>query len=62
MHIITDSWGWKIPWRRSWQPTPVFLPGEFHGQGNLVRHGPWDHKESDMTEYSAHNAKREVII
>ena len=30
----------KIPWRREWQPTPVFLPGEFHGQGNLVVYSP----------------------
>ena len=28
--------GWKDPWRRSWQPTPVFLPGEFHGQKSLA--------------------------
>ena len=31
-----DSWVGKIPWRRQWQPTPVFLPGEFHGQRKLV--------------------------
>ena len=40
----------KIPWRREWQPTPVFLPGEFHGQKSLVGHSPWGRKESDMTE------------
>ena len=39
----------RIPWRRKWQHTPVFLPGESHGQGNLVGYIPWDHKESDMT-------------
>ena len=33
-----------------WQPTPVFLPGEFHGQRSLVGSSPWGHKESDMTE------------
>ena len=44
------SWIGKIPWRRKWQPTPVFLPGKFHGQRNLVCYSPWDHKESDMTE------------
>ena len=32
-----DPWVQKIPWRREWQPTPVFLPGEFHGQRRLVR-------------------------
>ena len=39
----------KIPWRRKWQPTPVFLPGEFHGQRSLVGYSPWGHKESDKT-------------
>ena len=34
----------KIPWRRKWQPTPVFLPGESHGQRNLVGYSPWDRK------------------
>ena len=32
-----DPWVGKIPWRREWQPTPVFLPGEFHGQRSLTR-------------------------
>ena len=40
----------KIPWRRKWQPTPVFLPGQFHGQRSLVGYSPWGSKESDMTE------------
>ena len=40
----------SIPWRREWQPTPVFLPGEFHGQRNLAGYSPWGHKESDTTE------------
>ena len=39
----------KIPWRREWQPTPVFLPREFHGQRSLVGYSPWGHKESDTT-------------
>ena len=34
----------KIPWRRKWQPTPVFLPGESHGQRNLAGYSPWGHK------------------
>ena len=42
----------KIPWRRKWQPTAVFLPGKFHGQKNLVGYRPWGHKESDMTEHA----------
>ena len=36
--------------RRKWQPTPVFLPGESHGQRSLVGYSPWGHKESDTTE------------
>ena len=32
----------KIPWRREWQPIPVFLPGEFHGQRRLAGYSPWD--------------------
>ena len=40
----------KIPWKKAWQPTPLFLPGESHGQRNLVGYCPWGHKELDMTE------------
>ena len=40
----------KIPWRREWLPTPVFLPGEFHGQRSLAGYNPWGLKESDTTE------------
>ena len=39
----------KIPWRRQWQPTPVFLPEESHGQRSLAGYSPWGHKESDTT-------------
>ena len=46
----SDPWVGKIPWRRKWQTTPVFLPGEFHGQRNLAGYSPWGCKESDMTE------------
>ena len=45
-----DPWVGKIPWRREWQPTPVFLPGEFHGQRSLAGHSPWGCQESDTTE------------
>ena len=45
-----DPWVGKIPWRREWLPTPVFLPQEFHGQRSLVAYSPRDHKESDTTE------------
>ena len=40
----------KILWSRKWQPTPVFLPGESHGQRSLVGYSPWGHKKSDGTE------------
>ena len=40
----------KIPWRRKLQHTPVFLPGESHGQRSLAGYSPWGHKESDMSE------------
>ena len=45
-----DPWVGKIPWRRKWQPTPVLLPGESHGQRSLVGYSPRSRKESDMTE------------
>ena len=44
------SLGWEDPLEKEWQPTPVFLPRESHGQGSLVGCGPWGHKESDTTE------------
>ena len=36
-----DPWVGKIPWRRKWHPTPVFLPGESHGRRSLVGYSPW---------------------
>ena len=45
-----DSWVGKIHWRRKWQPTPVFFPGESHGRRSLVGYSPQGVKESDMTE------------
>ena len=44
-----DPWSGKIPWKREWQPTLVFLPGKFYGQGSPAGYSPWSHKESDMT-------------
>ena len=41
-------------WRRKWQPTPVFLPGDAHGQRSLVGYSSWGHKESDTTEQLTH--------
>ena len=46
-----DPWVGKIPWRRKWQPTPVFLPEKSHGQRNLVGYSPWGCEKLDMTEW-----------
>ena len=43
-------WVEKIPWRREWQPTPVFLPGKFHGSRSRAGYRPWGCKESDTAE------------
>ena len=45
-----NIWVRKFPWRRAWQPTLVFLPGEAHEQMSLMGYSPWGRKESDMTE------------
>ena len=41
-----DPWVGQIPWRKGWQPTPVFLPGESHGWRILAGYSPWGRKES----------------
>ena len=48
-----DPWVKKIPWRSTWQPTPIFSPGESHGQRSLVGYRPRGHKELDTTEETA---------
>ena len=49
-----NPWVWKIPWRRERLSTPVFLPGESHGQKSLAGYSPWGYKELDITEQSWH--------
>ena len=44
----------RFPWRRAWQPTPVFLPGKSHEQISLAGYSPWDRQESDPTEATEH--------
>ena len=44
-----NPWVRKIPWRGAWQPTPIFLPGESHGQWSLAGYSPWGCKESHTT-------------
>ena len=45
-----DPWVGKIVWMSAWEPTPVSLPGESHGQKSLASYSPWGRKESDLTE------------
>ena len=45
-----QSLGWEDPRRKKWQPTPVILPGKFHGLRSLVGYSPWGCKEPDTTE------------
>ena len=45
-----DPWVRKIPWRRKWQPTPIFLLGKSHAQRSLVGYSPRGRKKSDLTE------------
>ena len=49
---VFDLWMGKLPWRRAWQPTPVFLPGS-HGYRSLAGYNPWGHKELDTAEHMA---------
>ena len=51
-----------LPRRRKWQPTPVFLPGEIHGQRNLAGYSPWGCRESDTTEQLTHMLPTRVTI
>ena len=46
-----DLWVGKIAWRRAWQPTPVFLPGESHGQRTLVGYSPKSHKTQTLLKW-----------
>ena len=49
-----DPWVGKIPWRRKWQPTPVFLPGKSHREKSLAGYSQWGRTESDTTEVTQH--------
>ena len=48
------GWG-RFPGRRAWQTSPLFLPGESHGQKSLAGYSPWGLKESDMTKLTEHH-------
>ena len=45
-----NPWAGKKPWRKKWQPTPIYLPGKFQGQRNLTGCSPWGRKQSKVTE------------
>ena len=55
-----SPWVGKISWRRKWQPIPIFLPGESHGQRSLVGYSLWDHKKSDITEQLSTHSNRNL--
>ena len=63
---MQETWVWSLgeenPLRRKWQLTPVFLPGEFHGQRSLEGYSPWGHKESDMTKWLTHTRDSQVWL
>ena len=54
MESSCNEWVGKIPWRRKWQPTPVFLPRKSHAQRSLAGYSLWGGKESDTTEWLTH--------
>ena len=56
------TWIGKIPWRRTFQSTPVFSPGKSHGQRSLVGYSPQDHKELDMTERLTLSSILKVVL
>ena len=56
-----DPWVGKIPWKREWLPTPVFLPEEFHGQRSLAGYSPWGCREWDMTERLTLSLSRHIF-
>ena len=55
-------WVGKIPWRRKWLPTSVFLRGESHWQRSLAGYSPWGWKESNTTEQLTHKEWLEVSV
>ena len=56
-----NPWVGETPWRKAWHPTPVFLPGESHGQRSLVGYSPGDCKELGTTEATKHTHTMTVV-
>ena len=61
MSLLFNMLSRLVIWRRKWQPTPVFLPGKFHGQRSLVGYNPWGRRESDTTKLLQTTTTRLVI-
>ena len=57
-----NPWVGKIIWRRAWQSTPIFLPGESHGQKSLAGYSPWGCKELEMTEVTEHAQAPNAVV
>ena len=53
-----DPWVGTIPWRRGWQPTPEYLPGESHERQSLAGYSPQSCKELEMSEVTLHACTR----
>ena len=49
-----NRWVRKIPWRRQWQPIPVFLPGKFHGRRSPGDCSPWGHRKTGLSDFHIH--------
>ena len=60
--LWVHPWVRKIPWRRKWQPTPVYLLAESHGQKSLAGYSPQVHKGSDSTEMTQHTLNNNIFI
>ena len=57
-----NPWVGKIPWKKKWQPTSVFLSGKSHGQGSVTDCKLWGHKESDVTQWLSTYTQADVYI
>ena len=59
--LATGTWVGMIPWRRKWEPTPVFFPEESHEQRSLAGYSPWRLKESETTEVTWHACTTDLM-
>ena len=63
---MQETWVWSLdqedPWRRKWQPTPVFLLGESHGERSLADFSPWGHKKLDTTEWLNTHTQTHIFV